>query len=350
MASMNPVLPILYSRCPEYGLLPVAMQTINGPVPLPAGSWFHLHWTRFVQAPRAGAPLTFAEARTRSGALVDSLRQMKASGTHIAWTIHEPLPHDCQYPEVEIDLRQELADVASVIHVLHDSTLEEVAPYYRVDPGKVLMVEHPLYRGVYTDYVTKASARRLLNVVDDEFLVLIFGSIRPYKGIDRMLEGVDQLHRQNPERKLRVLIAGPSFESVDNTKLIEQARSTPGVSIMPTLVHPSHVQLLFRSADLVLLPYRDFLNSGVLMLALSFERPVLAAENPVTRDAMSSGLVRLFARSDDNALVEALQAAVCSPELLPQGPLHPDFARRHDPVAVAGRFAAGMAQRSSRPG
>ncbi len=295
-------------------------------------------------------PLTFAEARSRSGALVDTLRQMKASGTSIAWTIHEPLPHDCQYPEVEIDLHGALAEVASVIHVLHDSTVTEVAPYYTVDPEKVLMVEHPLYCGAYPDYLTKASARRLLNMDDEEFVVLIFGSLRPYKGIDRLLDGVGQLHRQNPERRLRVLIAGPSFESVDNTKLIGRARSTVGVSIVPTLVPPAQVQLLFRAADLVVLPYRDFLNSGVLMLALSFERPVLAAENPVTRDAVSSGLVRLFSGSDDDALVEELRAAVCSPELLPQGPIHPDFARRHDPRAVAGRFAAAMARRSPGAG
>jgi hypothetical protein len=142
-----------------------------------------------------------------------------------------------------------------------------------------------------------------------------------------------------------VLIAGPLFDSVDCSQLLLRARATPGVTVDPRPVHPAHVQHLFRACDLVALPYTDFLNSGVLLLALTFGRPVLAAENPVTVDMQRSGLVRLFERTSDEALAAALDRAVDEPGWLPAGPIDPGFAADHDPAAVAERFAAALAAR-----
>ncbi|MEJ7583599.1 MAG: glycosyltransferase [Acidimicrobiales bacterium] len=340
VGTQNPVLSLLYSRCPEHGLLPRPIRKIDPlkPVPLKPGSILNLQWTRFVQL---GCE-TPSEAAAKSEELLVWLRNLKDREIHLVWTIHEELPHDCQFPEIEIELRSELARLASLVHVLHPSTVEQVKPYYELDPAKVLVVEHPLYTGLYPDYATRETSRRMLDLDDDEFTVLLFGTIRPYKGIDRLLSAVSKVRRKHPDRRVRLIIAGPTFKSVDNAQVILRAKATPGVTIEPHSIHALHVQYLFRACDLVALPYNEFLNSGVLLLALTFERPVLAANEPVTEDMASSGLVRCFERTSDESLFCELERAVTEPQLLPTGPLEPDFVRKHDPLLLAEQLARGF--------
>lgn len=341
VGTQNPVLSLLYARCLEHGVAPVPIRRVDpGQRPqIPPGSVFNLHWTRFVQL---GCE-TAAQAGDRSDELLRTLRGLRESGVHLVWTIHEELPHDCPFPEIEIKLRSELCELASLVHVLHGSTAEVVKPYYELDPAKVLVVEHPLYTGMYPDFVTRGTARASLELEDDDFTILVFGTIRPYKGIDRLLAAVRDVRGRELDRRVRVVIAGPKFDSVDCSQLLLRARATPGVTIEPRAIHTQHVQHLFRAADLVVLPYTEFLNSGVLLLALTFGRPVLAPENPVTRDMVASGLVRLFGQTAHDRLAVELRQALTDPEWLPTGPIDPDFARRHDPIVLSERFARAVA-------
>ena len=68
--------------------------------------------------------------------------------------------------------------------------LAEVEGLYPLVPERTFVVEHPLYSGVYPDYVSRAAARRMLGVDDDEVVLLGFGAIRPYKGFDRLVRAV----------------------------------------------------------------------------------------------------------------------------------------------------------------
>ena len=95
--------------------------------------------------------------------------------------------------------------------------------------------------------------------------------------------------------------------------------------------------MLFRAADVVVLPYRKVLNSGVLMLALTFGCQSVAPENPVTADLVGSGLVHLFDETSDDDLDRAIAEAIAlrtERRVLPAV-----FLDRFDHVEVAGRFA-----------
>ena len=106
------------------------------------------------------------------------------------------------------------------------------------------------------------------------------------------------------------MLAGPTFKSIDIGPLRDLVAATDGVSMTDRAVPDEYVQVLFRAADVVVLPYRQVLNSGVLMLALTFGCPSVAPENPVTLDAVGSGLVHVFDRESDEGLVDAVVAAI----------------------------------------
>jgi len=334
--SQNPYLRMLYSRLPEEGYDPRPLARFDHLHRLQADSVFHLHWTRIAQL---GAE-TVEQAQQQTDDFLDTIAAYVERGGTLLWSVHEPLPHDCPFPEIEKELRQNLVDLAAGVHILHPSTVGEVAPYYTIPDDKVFVVEHPLYTGIYEDYLTRRSARKLIGLGDDEVLVLGFGAIRPYKGFDRLVRLLPRL-REETGKDVRVMIAGPTMRSIDNSELQNLVATTSGATLTDDPIPDEYVQVMFKSADIVALPYRQVLNSGVLMLGLTFGCPSIAPDNVVTRDALGSGLVRLFDRSDNDGLYQVLREAVDNVDEAPRE-LPEAFATRYDPATTAGEFAAHL--------
>jgi len=330
--AQNPYLRMLYSRCIEEGWEARPLSNYSHIDQMDESSVFHLHWTRVFQA---GAE-SEEGARAQTAARLRRIEDYLGRGGHLLWSVHEWLPHDCEFPDVEVELRNRLVELATAVHVLHGSTIDEVAGLYPLDPAKTFVVDHPLYTGVYPDYVARDAARRLLGVDDDEVLLVGFGAIRPYKGFDRLARAVPRLRAETGLR-VRAIIAGPTYKTIDNQDLVDLVEATEGVSMSGRPVPDAHVQVLFRAADVVVLPYRKVLNSGVLMLALTFGCRSVAPENPVTADLVGSGLVHLFDETSDDDLDRAITEAIS--RRTERGALSAAFLDRYDHLAVAGQFA-----------
>ncbi len=331
--AQNPYLRLIYTRLPEVGFDPRPLGRLDHLYRLPADSVFHLHWTRVAQL---GAT-TIEEAEQTTAAFLDPIESFVERGGTLLWSIHEPLPHDCPFPAVERELRTRLGQLAAAIHVLHGATLVEIGDEYEVPSDKVFVVEHPLYTGAYERIVPRRAARRLLGLDDDEIMLLCLGAIRPYKGFDRLVALVPQLESA-AGRTVRVMIAGPTMASVDLGPLYDVVEKTKSATISAEAVPDQHLHVLLEAADVMALPYRAVLNSGVLMLGMTFGKLCVAPRNAVTEDAAASGLVELFDATSDEALLEATVTAIersRQPHLIDQA-----FVDRYEPSAIAGRLAA----------
>lgn len=331
----NPYLELLYSRCPEEGFLPSPLTSYSDLSNLPADAVFHLHWTRGAQLGAASED----EARTMTAAYLAPIEEFAGRGGTLLWSVHEEAPHDVAFAGVERELRARLADLAHGVHLLHESTFDAVAPHYPLPEHKTFVVEHPLYTGYYPTFMTRDAARRRLGIGDDTALVVGFGALRPYKGFERLVDTIDDLG-DAIGRPVHVLIAGPKMQHADTSSLEQRVSGRNDVTLSVGPVPVADVQVLFHAADVVALPYRKVMNSGVLMLALTFRRPCVAPENPITETMATAGLVELFDAESDPALLAALGRSLTAghPDELPE-----EFVRRYDPHVVAGEFAGHLA-------
>jgi beta-1,4-mannosyltransferase len=335
--AQNPYLRLIYTRLPEAGFDPRPLGPLDHLYRLPADSVFHLHWTRVAQL---GAT-TLEEAEQTTAAFLDPIESFVRRGGILLWSIHEPLPHDCPFPAVERRLRARLGELAAAIHVLHEATLVETGKEYPVPEDKVFVVEHPLYTGAYERIVPRAAARRLLGLGDDEVMLLCLGAIRPYKGFDRLVSLVPRLETE-VGRAVRVMIAGPTMASIDLDPLYDVVEKTKGATISAEAVPDQQLHVLLEAADVLTLPYRAVLNSGVLMLGVTFDKLCVAPRNPVTEHAATSGLVELFDASSDDSLLAATITAV-ERSARPHAAA-PEFVERYEPHAIAGRLADEVAR------
>ena len=268
------------------------------------GYALHLHWTSAI-VQIAG---TEAEGRGRLEAFRARVLDLQARGGALVWTVHNVLPHECPYRELEIELCRFLAERADVVHVLCDETFAATRPLYELDPARTLVVPHSSYDGIYPDVVTRRIARERLGVARDDIALLSVGGIRPYRGLDTLLDAFDVLVAEEP--RLRLLVAGkpgdwPGIEDL-RARCAGHPRITAQFQHLPT----DDLQLWNRAADVAVLPYRHVLNSGAFKLAQTYGLPIVAPRDGCVARALDPSHTFGFDPGDAQGLPAALRSAI----------------------------------------
>jgi len=140
----------------------------------------------------------------------------------------------------------------------------------------------------------------------DKPVVLCFGLMRPYKGIDVLLEawrGIDAAELW--------IVGAPRM---DISALV--ARAPAGVRFVPRFIADEELPAYFRRADLVVLPYREIDQSGVLFTALAFGKPLMLSDVGGFPEIAATGAARTFPAGDTDALRGRLRALLDDPAAL----------------------------------
>ena len=138
---------------------------------------------------------------------------------------------------------------------------------------------HPAYNFFKQKDMSKAEARKLLGIAEEEKVLLFFGLIREYKGLKHLLNALSILNKEYSENnnKLRLLIAG-DFGSgrLEYDEMIRKLGIERLIDITDGHIPIGDVEKFFAACDLVVLPYESATQSGVIQVAYSFDKPVLA--------------------------------------------------------------------------
>ena len=139
------------------------------------------------------------------------------------------------------------------------------------------LVSHPLYDN-FGDIISKIEAREKLKLKTDDAIILFFGFIRKYKGLDILLDAMKVL-KENPTSKiqnLKLMIAGEFYG--DEKRYLEQINRlglNQDVILRTDFIPDSEVKYYVCAADVVIQPYRKATQSGVTPLAYHFEKPMI---------------------------------------------------------------------------
>jgi len=344
VARMNPYHALLYQEAIGCGVGPVPMvrdERLRELVEITTRGFstaLHLHWLNLVLAHADSA----AQARKSVAAWLGRLDRYLDAGGRLVWTVHNILPHAARYEAEEVRLSEAVAERADVIHVLAPSTPALVEPWFRIPPEKVLQVAHPSYAGAYEDQLSRAQARHELGIMPDELVYAVVGAIRPYKGLTGLLDAWDALPVDGTPRRL--VIAGGANDEPGIEAFLERAAVHPTVLLNAAQVPAPEMQLYLRSADVAVLPYVRSLNSGALMLALTFGLPVIVPADGGLAEVVDARCSLTFAPGDVAGLAAALAAApsVAGPKASAAAR---EIADRHAPGPLSIQFATGLRER-----
>jgi beta-1,4-mannosyltransferase len=229
----------------------------------------HLHWPEYCVNGRGRLASLFW-----SCALFGALCWVRMRGGRVFWTVHNLQSHIQQHPRIERCFWRILAGILDAYIGLTNAGVEQARKRYpslRKRPGFV--IPHGNIREAYPGVeISREEARSRLGIAASARVVGFFGSVDPYKGVVALVEAFSALEDTNAV----LLVAGKCWLPSDERRWIEQVAARDRRIILH-LEHVPDIEVTsyIRAADLVVLPFRDILNSGSAVLALSLDRPVL---------------------------------------------------------------------------
>lgn len=169
------------------------------------------------------------------------------------------------------------------------------------DKPKVFL-PHPIY-SLFGSSVSKEDARKELNILPHEKLILFFGFIRPYKGLDLLLEAMHDSRVR--DLGVRLMIAGEFYE---NEKHYAELLGKLGdkVILHTSFISKEKVKNYFCAADLVVQPYRSATQSGITQIAYHFNRPMLVTNVGGLAEIVLQGKVGYVTEISATSIADAI--------------------------------------------
>ncbi len=132
---------------------------------------------------------------------------------------------------------------------------------------------HPMYEN-YGDLISIDLARKKLNLNPHDKIILFFGLIRHYKGLDILLEALAAPEIKN--QGIKLLIAGEFYDDKNfYLQLIKKLKLQDHVIVHDKFIPNDEVRDYFCASNLVAQTYRNATNSGVTMVGYFYEKPML---------------------------------------------------------------------------
>lgn len=285
----------------EYGPIQHAIDLIEGssdnePV------LFHLHWPD----PLFADCTDRFDYQVRASEFLQAVRFFQARGGAFVWTVHNALPHEPIFEDLALAFHARLAAAANVIHLHDDAAMAELQRHHAVETSKCVLAPHGSYEGCYGRAFDTHQNRQLLGLEQVQSLILCFGQIRPYKGVDTLVQAFHSLAAQPGRDHVHLLIAGKMMGGFTSAqaRLLEECH--PRIHVMDGFVPDAKLPLLFGAADVIALPYRQALTSGALMLAALYGKPVVGPRLPALDAIDDLGLGVRYEPDGPGALETAL--------------------------------------------
>lgn len=295
----------------------------------------HLNWTHTICQ---SAP-SLEEAQARLEAFTTDFAAMRARGVKVVWTVHNRLPHEVRYVDVERQLCGFVANNCDAIHIMSAATPDLVADLYELDRARTVLIPHPSYQGLYaTSEAERAEARASFSIEPGRRAVLFFGQMRLYKGLDTLIHAMNSLVEAGPPTQVPVLLlaGGARPEMVDRiTDLLDDRLD---VIREHNKVPDDQLSRWFAAADLAVYPYTDILNSGSVHLAATLEVPaVLPGLTHLREQFADEDWVRFY---DPNDPVASLTALLANDDVFrPAAQSAAAFSERFSPWRIARQMA-----------
>ncbi|MEP7254134.1 MAG: glycosyltransferase [Ferruginibacter sp.] len=189
--------------------------------------------------------------------------------------------------------------------VMSEKVLSDLCLFTR--NKKAVLVPHPLYDN-FGEKISKELARKELGIGNKELVVLFFGFIRKYKGLDILLDAMKVLQNYKPQTtNLKLLIAGEFYD--DKKSYLEQIETLgikDSLMLRTDFIPDNQVKNYFCAADVVIQPYRNATQSGVTPLAYHFEIPMIVTNVGGLPAMVPDNKVGLVAQPTAESLAEKI--------------------------------------------
>ncbi|GFN23665.1 glycosyltransferase family 4 protein [Thermanaeromonas sp. C210] len=238
------------------------------------------------------------------------IKVLKKRGIKIVYTVHNVLPHDTSLKYREVFKRVYHEVDALICHT--EQARKELISGFNVPEQKIWVIPHgPLFHD--RPKIEQEEAKARLNLAGKN-VVLHFGSLRPYKGTEFLLQAWEWVAKAHP--KAILLLAGhgePSYLE-EIRRLIARLEIQKQVRCDFRYIPDEELPVYYQAADIVVYPYRDITQSGALLTGMAFGKAIVATAVGGFKETIISGKTGLLVSYGDvRGLANALNELIDNP-------------------------------------
>jgi glycosyltransferase involved in cell wall biosynthesis len=236
-----------------------------------------------------------------------------------------------------------LARAADLV-ICHDAAAGERCQSLYAPRGRIAIMEHGNYDGVYPAARPKPEVLRELGISPGVPLLLFVGQVRPYKAVDLACDAAARLGDG-----AALLVAGHAPIADYAREIRERVARLPNAVFVDRHLSEQEFADYIAASDLVLLPYRKVTGSGIALAALTLGRGVIASDLPFFVDLLRGrpDAGRVFRSGDEKDLTQAIAAFLQVPFTVRERAAR-ELAARYDWAGLVTPVAAILRELASR--
>ncbi|MBN1950886.1 MAG: glycosyltransferase family 4 protein [Bacteroidales bacterium] len=219
----------------------------------------HLQWLRFKYLDGIFLPLFY-----------------KVLGYKLVYTVHDVVPHDR-----DTWLNRLVFKIIYKLNwklIVHTEFIKNrLISEFGIRPDRIRVIHHGVYEVSEKELsLPAAEAKTRLGLDEKDYVILFFGFITHYKGLDMLLEAFSKVKTDKP---IKLVVAGRSYEGYqENLKALQDQYNQETIRYIIRRIEDDELPLLFNAAELTVLPYREASQSGVLFMSYAYGVPVLVPD------------------------------------------------------------------------
>jgi glycosyltransferase involved in cell wall biosynthesis len=216
-----------------------------------------------------------------SPSLATVAKKVQKIGTKTICIADNVIPHERRFGDLSL-LRYLLKRVDGfiILSKIVEQQLLSLKPNV-----KCVLIPHPIYEH-FGNPIDIEKARKQLDLPLDKKIILFFGFIRDYKGLDILLRSMKHLNNE-----YLLLVAGEVYGSFEKYQVtIEELRIEDKIKLCIEYINDQDVASFFSAADVCVLPYRSATQSGIVQIAYNFNLPVICTNVGGLSEMVSDGV------------------------------------------------------------
>ncbi|MCI9315528.1 MAG: glycosyltransferase [Lachnospiraceae bacterium] len=203
---------------------------------------------------------------------------------NLVFVCHNVFPHE-RFPLDRFLTRLALRQGSH--YIVHAAKEGKELQKIKSNPDYVV-TPHPTYNAFRFEGMSKEEARKRLEIIQKEKVLLFFGYVREYKGLKYLLQAMPLISAK--EESIRLFVAGEfGSDREEYRQLISKLGIQGRVSIVDRYMPDREVEQYFAAADLVVLPYVSATQSGIVQVAYGFTKPVVVTDVGGLPDVVDDG-------------------------------------------------------------
>ncbi|MCS6956703.1 MAG: glycosyltransferase [Patescibacteria group bacterium] len=203
----------------------------------------------------------------------------KINNIKFVFTVHDVFPFD---EDIKLNkLFKIFYSLGDYFTVGNEKEKRKLIKYFNIDSSKIKIIPHGIYNLFDQNLYNKKLSRGYLGIPYNKKVILFFGFLREYKGFDYLIKASKILVKKD-NSFLVYVASGLKYASKElvqkNLQLLHKLNLQDHFMLNLNYLDTPDIEAVFKSADVVVLPYTHVSQSGVLMMALGFKKPVVITD------------------------------------------------------------------------